>query len=180
MPNKHLYDGKLYTMHSHPLYSTWKSMNDRCYRKYNYTLGDYVGRVKVCDRWLRPCFGGTDPNAFQNFCDDMGVKPTNTTLDRIDPRGDYSPENCRWAGIDIQAHNKRGTKNCIAVKYNYRIDKYGNKVKDTYYRISIKHNGKYYNQHIKKGETPAHAFSRLREKTGHRLDDWTPPDILLG
>jgi hypothetical protein len=34
------------------------------------------------------------------------IRPTNETLDRIDPKGNYTPKNCRWADATIQANNK--------------------------------------------------------------------------
>lgn len=57
----------------------------------------------MCDRWRDKLDG------FKNFLDDMGPKPDHSySLDRIDPNGDYCPENCRWADSITQNSNKRG------------------------------------------------------------------------
>lgn len=52
--------------------------------------------VKICDRWRE----------FENFYADMG-EPNGLTLDRINPTGDYEPDNCRWATWETQRENKR-------------------------------------------------------------------------
>jgi len=48
----------------------------------------------------------------------MGIRPDNTTLDRIDVYGNYELHNCRWADIKIQSNNKRDT---FYVTYNNEI-----------------------------------------------------------
>lgn len=88
---------------SHPLYSTYTQMKARCYAKGNPSFKFYGGRgVTVCARWLE---GGT--RGFWHFVDDMGERPAGHTLDRVDPRGNYEPGNCRWADRLTQARNQR-------------------------------------------------------------------------
>lgn len=59
----------------------------------------YAASVEICERW----------NRFENFLADMGERPEGKTLDRINPFGGYTPENCRWATPKEQAANKRKT-----------------------------------------------------------------------
>lgn len=88
-------------------YRIWMYMRGRCnncnYVQYKY----YGGRgITVCDKW----------SSFENFKDDMyesylshvkefGEK--NTSLDRINPNGNYEPNNCRWATNSEQQANTR-------------------------------------------------------------------------
>lgn len=79
-------------------YHTWASMRHRCTNpKYSgYRLYGAKG-IKVCDRWL----------SFENFFTDMGPAPSKKhSLDRINPKGNYEPGNCRWVTNDIQQNNK--------------------------------------------------------------------------
>lgn len=76
-------------------------MIERCTnpRHHSYKLYGGAG-VQVCDRW----------KSFDAFLEDMGDRPAGTSLDRIDGRSGYSPENCRWATGEEQFKNSSNHK----------------------------------------------------------------------
>lgn len=83
-------------------YKVWAQMRKRCEAPYHISYHNYGGRgIKVCDRW----------QSFENFISDMGKRPSSKhQLDRIDPDGDYTPDNCRWVTRRTQSRNKRNTR----------------------------------------------------------------------
>lgn len=115
----------------HPLYSTYNGMKTRCNNPNFKQYKDYGGRgVTVCKRWL---------DSFQFFVDDMGVRPTGYTLDRIDNEKGYEPSNCRWVSRKVQNNNQRERK----VNYNNKIGIRGvSKTRNGKYRFD--HKRKYY------------------------------------
>lgn len=87
-------------------HKSWSGAKSRCYNPNCATYQYYGGRgIKVCNEWL-------GPNGFATFLQDMGPKPgPEYSLDRIDPNGDYCPENCRWADKWTQSANRRAKSN---------------------------------------------------------------------
>lgn len=114
-------------MYGTPTYKSWSEMKYRC-KNPEHSSGNYED-VSYCERW----------ELFENFLEDMGTRPDGTTLDRIDPYGNYEPDNCRWADIFVQQNNKRNnvfyelqgeklTLTQIARKYDISRSNLANKI----------------------------------------------------
>jgi hypothetical protein len=84
-------------------YTAWIAAKKRCFNPRNPSYDAYGRRgIQMCPDWAR---------SFEAFLRDIGPKPHPTySLDRIDPNGDYEPENCRWASPFVQARNKRNVR----------------------------------------------------------------------
>jgi hypothetical protein len=76
-------------------------MIERCTRPTHPRYEDYGGRgVCVDPRWLGK--GG-----FARFLADVGERPADRTLDRIDCNGHYTPSNVKWSTLIEQRWNRR-------------------------------------------------------------------------
>ena len=92
---------KVYQLKHGRTYSSWAEMRQRCYNPNNVSYHNYGGRgVEVCEEW----------NDYKTFLLDMGVRPENMTLDRIDVQQGYYKDNCRWATPKQQLRNTRANR----------------------------------------------------------------------
>lgn len=113
---------RLHGMSDTKEYSRYLSMIYRCSVESHQAYPFYGAKgIRVCDRWLEP-----DGQGFLNYIEDMGEKPSEDySVDRIDPLGDYSPENCRWADKHTQAVNQDIRKNNTSGRTGVSWDKKG-------------------------------------------------------
>lgn len=94
---------QIWTKHGHaagntPEYESWCAMWSRVRARRGQSYRNYVQRgITACKRW----------RSFEAFLADMGPRPANTSLDRIDNNGSYEPGNCRWATASQQVTNRR-------------------------------------------------------------------------
>lgn len=90
--------------HSHltRLYTIWCGMRQRCSNPNRSAYKYYGGKgVSVCEEWQ-------DYSAFKAWAIGNGYAD-NLSIDRIDNRKGYSPDNCRW--ITISENVARANKN---------------------------------------------------------------------
>jgi hypothetical protein len=91
-------------------YNVYHKMKERTQKSSCRSYTDYGGRgIKICKRWL---------SSFDNFYQDMYEDykkhvdkngKENTTLERLNVDGNYTPKNCIWATYAQQMRNKRNS-----------------------------------------------------------------------
>lgn len=91
-----------------PTYKIWRGMRARCNRPKHKDWPNYGGRgVTVCPRW----------DSYEAFLSDMGERPSpDHTIDRINPRGNYEPENCRWVPRAIQTSENNTRLKAVTIE----------------------------------------------------------------
>jgi hypothetical protein len=77
-----------------PTYNSWRSLVQRCLNP------NHIHYERYKDFWYPPW------KDFTTFYLDMGERPLNSSLDRMDNTKGYSPTNCRWATSKQQSRNK--------------------------------------------------------------------------
>lgn len=82
------------------LHRIWKNMRSRCNNPNNPGFANYGGRgIQICAEWNT--FG-----AFRDWALAHGYRD-DLSIERMDVNGDYSPDNCMWAGAAVQSANRR-------------------------------------------------------------------------
>lgn len=103
-----------------PLYNVWKSMRQRCNNRKSHDYKWYgMDGVKICEEW-------EDFASFRKWATENGYK-SGLTIDRVDSKGPYSPENCRWITIQEQQKNKRNVLKFLYLGDLYTVDTFCNK-----------------------------------------------------
>lgn len=81
--NRNLIHGYRYD----PIWRSWNSMKQRCSNSKHPDWKRYGGRgITICDSWVK----------LENFMADMGERPEDHDIHRIDNDKGYYPGNCEW------------------------------------------------------------------------------------
>jgi hypothetical protein len=79
-------------------YRIWSNMKQRCTNPKSTHFASYGGRgITLCPAW----------HLFENFHRDVGDRPKDATLERVDNEKGYEPGNVIWASRLVQASNRR-------------------------------------------------------------------------
>lgn len=94
------------------LYRIWTGMKQRCYNPNNPDYYLYGARgITVCDEW-KDDYPAFKEWAIANEYEEEVNHRYESTIDRIDPNGNYEPSNCRWVSAKTQMRNRRCTVMC--------------------------------------------------------------------
>jgi hypothetical protein len=108
-------------------YKSWIAMRRRCYEETFVDYDLYGARgIRVCDKWR---------NDFAAFFADMGHRPDGGTIERIDPEGNYAPDNCRWADLKEQARNRRVARRVLYRGQSIHIADFAESLGVPYWRV---------------------------------------------
>jgi hypothetical protein len=93
------------------IYKIWVGMRARCYQPSHAAYRYYGAKgITVCDAWR------TSFVTFRAWAEQAGYR-SDKSIDRIDGKRGYSPDNCRWATDKAQARNKGPAANHLVVMH---------------------------------------------------------------
>jgi hypothetical protein len=119
--SENVHDGN--TIKHKRIYNIWYGIIKRCYHKHSGSYERYGGKgIRMEDVWK---------DSFDNFLEWSLANgyTKELTIDRIDSKKDYGPDNCRWVDYYTQAQNKSilksnktGVTGVYKSKYGYKVD----------------------------------------------------------
>jgi hypothetical protein len=104
------------------LYHIYIGIKSRCYARTHHTYTAYGAHgIRMCDEWFDSFIAFRDWSLQNGYND-------NLTIDRINPKDNYKPSNCRWVNHSIQNFNKspssQNTSGHIGVSFYKQTHKY--------------------------------------------------------
>lgn len=98
------------------LYKRYYAMLARCHLPDTEGYAKYGAKgITVCDAWRNSFI------EFSDWAEANGYSPE-LSIDRKDTRLGYTPDNCRWVSMSVQAINKmpsiRNTSGCVGVSFH--------------------------------------------------------------
>lgn len=106
-------DRELYESRAPRIRTIYKHVLNRCTSEKNKKYADYGGRgITISQEWYNPNYK-SNRDEFRNFYNwsiMLGGYGPELWIDRINPNGNYEPDNCAWTTIQNQQNNKRNNK----------------------------------------------------------------------
>jgi hypothetical protein len=130
-------------MQAHALYNTWRGMIERCHSQNSKAYSRYGNKgIFVFEKWRNKERHNQHKRWSKGFClfleyveNNLGPKPQNYSLDRINLNKGYEPGNLRWADPSLQKKNQT-IKNKTGFKYVYPVT--GSSVWQAEYKLKDK------------------------------------------
>jgi len=97
--------GEKHGMSNTSLYTCYRTQMERCHNPNNRNHKNYGGRGITMHKPWRDSFIEYEKYVTR----ELGEKPKDYTMDRIDNNGNYEPGNIQWATMKQQCNNKRNT-----------------------------------------------------------------------
>ena len=110
------------------LYKIWEAMKRRCDSPKADRYPRYGGRgIKYCDEWNKFI-------PFYEWAIKAGYKE-GLSIDRINPDGNYEPNNCRWITMAEQANNTSQNRHVSYGGRSMTVSEFANAIKQPYMKV---------------------------------------------
>lgn len=113
------------------LYGIWSGMKGRCQNPHRPKYKIYGARgISVCDEWqhFRNFYEWAMANGYQE----------DLTIERNNNDGDYCPENCRWATMLEQNHNRSCTLKATYAGETHTLQEWSRITGIDYYTLRLR------------------------------------------